>query len=74
MKYFFNYINLKHQNRQVLIIFQQEIISPSLTWIFNLSIKTEIYVEWNLCRILPIFKTEDKQNYRPISILPISYW
>jgi hypothetical protein len=52
-----------------------EIISPSLTWIFNLSIKTGIYVdEWKKAWVLPIFKTEDRQkceNYRSISILPI---
>jgi hypothetical protein len=83
MKYFFSYINLKHQNRQVRIDniparalkISAEIISPSLTWIFNLSIKTGIYVdEWKKAWILPIFKTEDRQkceNYRPISILPI---
>ena len=53
-----------HQNRQVLIILQQgnalkmsaETISPSLMWIFNLSIKTCIYVEeckkaWVLYRL-----------------------
>ncbi|CAB4022158.1 Hypothetical predicted protein, partial [Paramuricea clavata] len=52
-----------------------EIISPSLTWIFNLSIKTGIYVEeWKKAWVLPIYKSEDRQkceNYRPISILPI---
>ena len=52
-----------------------EIISPSLTWIFNLSIETGIYVEeWEKAWVLTISKTEDRQkweNYRPISILPI---
>ena len=51
------------------------IITPSLTWIFNSSIKTGIYVdEWKKAWVLPIFKSEDRQkceNYRPISILPI---
>jgi hypothetical protein len=53
-----------------------EIVSPSLTWIFNLSIKIGIYVdEWKKAWVLPIFKTEHRQkceNYRPISILPIN--
>ena len=54
-----------------------EIISPSLTWILNLSIKTGIYVEeWKTVWVLPIYTTEDThrqkcENYRPISILPI---
>ena len=52
-----------------------EIITPSLTWIFNFSIKTGIYVdEWKKAWVLPIFKSDDRQkceNYRPISILPI---
>jgi hypothetical protein len=31
------------------------IIGPSLTWIFNLSIKTGIYVdEWKKARVVPI--------------------
>ena len=51
------------------------IIGPSLTWIFNLSIKTGIYVdEWKKARVVPIYKSGNRQkceNYRPISILPI---
>ena len=53
-----------------------EIISPSLTWIFNQSIKTGIYVEeWKGVWVLPIYKSEDRQkceDYRPISLLIIS--
>ena len=52
-----------------------EVIGPSLTWIYNLSIKTGIYVdEWKKAWVMPIFKSDDRQrceNYRPISILPI---
>ena len=52
-----------------------EMITTSLTWIFNFSIKTGIYVdEWKKACVLPIFKSDDRQkceNYRPISILPI---
>ena len=50
------------------------LIAPSITFIFNLSIRTGIYIdEWKLARVLPIYKSEDKrkcENYRPISILP----
>ena len=48
-------------------------IAPSLTFIFNLSIRTYID-EWKLARVIPIYKSEDKrecENYRPISVLPI---
>ena len=52
-----------------------EIISPSLTWIFNLCIKTGVYIDdWKKAWVVPIFKSEDRkkcENYRPISILPI---
>ncbi len=51
------------------------LIAPSITFIFNLSIRTGIYIdEWKLARVIPIYKSEDKrkcENYRPISILPI---
>ena len=51
------------------------IIAPSLTWIFNLSIRTGIYVnEWKKVRVVPIYKSNYRQrcgNYRPISILPV---
>ena len=49
------------------------IIGPSLAWIFNISIKTRIYVdEWKKARAVPIYKSNNRQkceNYRPISIL-----
>ena len=52
-----------------------DIIAPSLTAIFNLSLNSCTYIdEWKKARITPIFKSEDRQkcdNYRPISILPI---
>ena len=51
------------------------IIGPSLAWIFNLSIKTGIYVDdWKKARVIPIYKSNERhkcENYRPISILPI---
>ena len=52
-----------------------DIIAPSLTYIFNLSLDTGIYVDdWKRARVIPIYKSEDRrkcENYRPISILPI---
>ena len=52
-----------------------EIIAPSLTYIFNLSLESGIYMnEWKRARVTPIYKSEDKtkcENYRPISILPV---
>ena len=52
-----------------------EIIAPSLTYIFNLSLASAIYInEWKRARVTPIYKSEDKtkcENYRPISILPV---
>ena len=52
-----------------------DIISPSLTYIFNRSLETGTYIDdWKKARVIPIFKSDDRQkceNYRPISILPI---
>ena len=52
-----------------------DIIAPSLTFIFNLSLATGICIDdWKRARVTPIYKSEDKmkcENYRPISILPI---
>ena len=52
-----------------------DIVAPSLTFIFNLSLTTGIYVdEWKQARVTPIYKSGDKrlcENYRPISVLPI---
>ena len=48
------------------------IVSP-LTYIFNLSISTGIFVDdWK--KVIPIYKSEDRkkcENNRPISVLPI---
>ena len=50
-----------------------EILSPSLTAIFNRSLSMGIYPDdWKMARVLPIFKSGDKEdigNYRPISII-----
>ena len=52
-----------------------DLIVPSLTYIFNLSLKCGEFVdEWKKARVTPIYKPGDKtkcENYRPISILPI---
>ena len=49
--------------------------TPSLTYIFNLSISTGVFVDnWKDARVIPIYKGGDRRilgNYRPISILPI---
>lgn len=51
------------------------IIAPSLTYIFNQSITTGVFVDdWKRARVVPIYKSEDRrkcENYRPISILPV---
>ena len=50
-------------------------ITPTLTKIFNLSIKTGLFPQsWKCARVVPIPKGGDLSNptnYRPISILPI---
>ena len=50
-------------------------ITPSLTKMFNLSIKTGSFPQsWKCARVVPIPKGGDLSNptnYRPISILPI---
>ena len=52
-----------------------DIISPSLTYIFNRSLETGTYIDdWKKARVVPIFKSDDRrkcENYRPISIIPI---
>ncbi len=52
-----------------------DIIAPSLSYVFNLSLETGIYVDdWKRARVNPIYKSDDRlkcENYRPISILPI---
>ena len=51
------------------------IIAPSITWIFNLSLKKGIFVdEWKKAWVLLIYKSGNKhncENYRAISILPV---
>ena len=53
------------------------IIGPSLTWIFNLSIKTGIYVdEWKKARVVPMYKSGNRQkceNYRPFYLSLVKY-
>ena len=50
-------------------------ITPSLTKLFNLSIKLgKLPAEWKLARVNPIpkhGKKSDPSNYRPISLLPV---
>ena len=50
-----------------------EILSPSLSAIFNRSLSMRIcHDDWKMARVLPIFKSGDKDdigNYRPISII-----
>ena len=51
------------------------LIAPSLTVIFNMSLKSGIYIdEWKMARVIPIYKSENRskcEKYPPISILPI---
>ncbi|CAB4032180.1 Hypothetical predicted protein [Paramuricea clavata] len=50
-----------------------DILSPSLTRIFNRSLSMGIYpTDWKMAKVLPIFKNGEKcdlSNYRPISII-----
>ena len=52
-----------------------DIVSPSLTHIFNESMRTGIFPsEWQLAKVSPIFRKgakTDPNNYRPISVIPI---
>ena len=52
-----------------------DIIAPSLTKIFKLSLRTSIFVgDWELVRVQPMYKSDDRskcENYRPISVLPV---
>ena len=51
------------------------VIPHSLFRIYNLSIESGIFPDsWTIARVAPIFKrgsTEDRSNYRPISVLPV---
>jgi hypothetical protein len=50
-------------------------IAPSLTKLMNIGITTGVFPSaWKVARITPLHKTgekSDKNNYRPISVLPI---
>ena len=52
-----------------------EILLPKVTYLFNLSIRTETFPrEWKSALVIPIPKTGDLtsvKNYRPISLLPL---
>ena len=51
-----------------------DVIAPSLTFIFNLSLSTGFVDDWKNARVTPIHKDGSKLvmgNYRPISVLPI---
>ena len=52
-----------------------DIIAPSLTYIFNLSLSNGEFVDdWKNARVTPIHKDSNRQvvgNYCPISVLPI---
>lgn len=52
------------------------LISESLTCLFNLSIKTDRFPdEWKSARVTPLYKNagkhSDMTNYKPISIIPV---
>ena len=69
------YVNPSHGNPYVKPSkLSASIAAPSLTYIFNLSLATGIYIDdWKCTRVTPIFKSGDRRqcaNYRPISVLP----
>ena len=51
------------------------VLAPSLCSIFNMSISRGCFPgNWKIARVSPIYKdgsTEDRSNYRPISVLPV---
>ena len=58
-----------------LLRYCPDLLSESLTVIFNCSINTGIFPdEWKCSKVIPIFKQgerRDLNNYRPISIIPV---
>ena len=50
-------------------------ITPTLTHIINLSLKTQVYPEqWKDSKVIPLHKKDDMlnpKNYRPVAIIPI---
>ena len=50
------------------------LITPALTYIFNISIKTRVFTwDFKLSKVTPVFKSGDRDelgNYRPISVIP----
>lgn len=58
-----------------LLKMSSSVIGESLTHIFNLSIKTSSFPEkWKEAKVKPLFKggsSNDLNNFRPISILPV---
>ena len=52
-----------------------QIVTPSLTFIINLSFKCGIFpIEWKAAKVLPVYKEgaqSNPDNYRPISVLPV---
>ena len=50
------------------------LITPALTYIFNISIKTRVFPwDFKLAKVTPVFKSGDRDelgNYRPISVIP----
>jgi len=56
------------------LVLAADVIAPSLTWIFNLSLRTgSVPSIWKVAKVIPLYKNgamSDPGNYRPISILP----
>ena len=53
----------------------KEEITPALTHIINLSLKSKTYPEsWKSSKIVPLYKKDDPlnpQNYRPVALIPV---